>query len=189
MATPLASVGRAFRNYGAGEGFPVGAYPALLGAFGSLLLLSLRAVPPRARTVPELGSSLGGFLMFSAATHKITRILTKSFVTSPLRAPFTRYQGPAGSGETEEVGQGTGLRMAVGDLLTCPYCAGPWVALGLLTARRARPELASRVISLFSAVTVSDFLHFAYEAARAQKDLRVVREEMAEQRLEKARAS
>ena len=32
------------------------------------------------------------------------------------------YEEPAGHGELEEHARGTGMRRAVGQLLTCPYC-------------------------------------------------------------------
>jgi Protein of unknown function (DUF1360) len=34
------------------------------------------------------------------------------------------------TGEVPESSRGSGLQKAVGDLVTCPWCVGPWVALG-----------------------------------------------------------
>ncbi|GAA2309138.1 hypothetical protein GCM10010234_61330 [Streptomyces hawaiiensis] len=38
-------------------------------------------------------------LLTSVATFRLSRLLTKASVTSPLRAPFTRYVGPQGPAE------------------------------------------------------------------------------------------
>ena len=72
-------------------------------------------------------------VLLSIATHKLSRLLSKDAVTSPLRAPFTRYDHPIGSGEvTEQVrDQGSSTRHAVGELLSCPFCLAVWVATGL----------------------------------------------------------
>jgi hypothetical protein len=54
-------------------------------------------------------------------------VLAKNSVTSPLRAPFTRYQGPAGPSKLAEEARGKGVRHAIGELLVCPFCLTQWV--------------------------------------------------------------
>lgn len=143
---------------------PLAGYATLLGAwtaiYGGLLVAAQRGdrLPER---IPPADIALLG-----VATHKLTRILTKDWVTAPLRAPFVRYGGSAGGGEVKEEVRGRGLRKAIGDLLTCPWCTGPWVAGALLAGFVSRPR-ATRVLAAgFSAVAVSDFLHHAYQAAK-----------------------
>jgi hypothetical protein len=36
------------------------------------------------------------------ATHKLSRLVAKTSVTSPIRAPFTKFKAPAGAGEHQE---------------------------------------------------------------------------------------
>lgn len=145
---------------------PLGGYATLLGAwsalYGGLLLTADRrdALPDRVDPAD--------ILLLGVATHKLTRILTKDWVTAPVRAPFVRYEGSAGGGEVEEEARGRGLRKAVGDLLTCPWCTGPWVAGALLAGLVTRPRVTRTLAAGFSAVAVSDFLHHAYEAASGQ---------------------
>ena len=51
--------------------------------------------------------------------------------TSPLRAPFTRYEGTAGPAEVmEEVRSTGGLRHSIGELITCPFCLDVWISPG-----------------------------------------------------------
>src|SRR3712207_1895847 len=45
--------------------------------------------------------ALGGL-----ATHKFSRLMSKASVTSPLRAPFTTFDSPAGSAELNEEARG-----------------------------------------------------------------------------------
>jgi Protein of unknown function (DUF1360) len=104
-------------------------------------------------------------VLIGVATHKVSRLLTKDKVTSFLRAPFTRFQEEAGHGELEEVARGRGLRLAVGELLVCPYCIAQWVAgaffLGLVFAPRITRVLAG----MWSAHAIADSVQLAYSAA------------------------
>lgn len=81
-----------------------------------------------------------------------------------MRAPFTAYTGPAGPGEVMEEVRGHGVRHAVGELLTCPFCISPWVATTLLGGLAAAPRLTRNALTVFSAVTVADGLQLAYSA-------------------------
>src|SRR4051794_28700891 len=61
-------------------------------------------------------------ILVGVATHKLSRVITKDAVTSPIRAPFARYQEDLGYGEVNETARGSGLRASIGELLTCNYC-------------------------------------------------------------------
>jgi hypothetical protein len=52
--------------------------------------------------------------------HEVARILAHDRVLSVVRAPFTRHQGTSGHGEVDEDPRGTGLQLAVGELLVWP---------------------------------------------------------------------
>src|ERR671921_339569 len=82
-----------------------------------------------------------------------------------MRAPFTSFRGASGEAEiAEEVREHGGVKHAVGELLTCPFCLAQWVAtgfvLGYVTAPRAT-RLAALTMTL---VAGSDVLQFAYDA-------------------------
>jgi hypothetical protein len=101
-------------------------------------------------------------LLLGVATHKLSRIVTKDFVTAPLRAPFTRRQGKEGAGEVRDEPRGSQVQSSIGYLLTCPYCAGPWLGTGFSALLAWRPVPTLFVLRLLAAVTISDFLHLAY---------------------------
>ena len=157
-----------WNGYGGGDQMPLAGYATLLGAwvglFGSVGYgLARRRMLPRLR-----GRDIA---LLGIATHKITRIATKDWVTAPLRASFTRYDGSLGSGEVKEKSRGRGLRRAMGDLLTCNYCTGPWVAGALLAAWARAPDATRTVAVLFTAVATSDFLHETYDNLRSSRKL------------------
>jgi hypothetical protein len=68
---------------------------------------SFAAIRASGRELPERPSA-ADIALAGIATHKVTRLIAKDRVTSFIRAPFTRYQEPAGHGELEEAARGTG---------------------------------------------------------------------------------
>jgi hypothetical protein len=98
------------------------AYGTMVGALAGMARLTGRDVPDR---VPVTDVALGAL-----AIEKLSRLLAKDPVTSPLRAPFTVYQGTSGPAELDEEVRGKGVQKAVGELITCPFCTSVWVATG-----------------------------------------------------------
>jgi hypothetical protein len=143
---------------------PLFSYAALMGIFNVLFVGALAAATRRGRELPGRLET-ADLLTIGVASHKLSRLISKDKVTSPLRSPFTELEGAGGPGEVEERARGRGVRKAIGELLICPYCLGLWVvsafAIGLLFA----PRLTRFLAAIFSALTISDFLQIAYKAA------------------------
>ncbi len=154
-------------EYAPGQEPPLGSYAMLTATYGAGLAGCLIALRVRGRQLPER-ASVGDLLLVGVATHKLSRLIAKDRVTSFARAPFTRYEEPSGQGEVEEQPRGGGLRLAIGELVVCPYCLGQWVASGLMVGLVAAPRLTRFVSSVFVAHTVSDFMQIAYRAAEDQ---------------------
>ncbi|MCA1850134.1 MAG: DUF1360 domain-containing protein, partial [Acidobacteria bacterium] len=108
-------------GYKGGEEMPLTGYATLLGIYNTAFAAMLLAAQKSGRDLPER-VGYGDLLLIGVATHKLSRLITKDFVTSPLRAPFTEYKESAGAGEVNEKSRGEGVQRAVGDLLTCPWC-------------------------------------------------------------------
>ena len=102
-------------------------------------------------------------LMLGVATHKLATIVTQDLVTKPIRKPFVREERRPDDDELHETSRGRGLRKAIGDLLTCKYCAGTWVALALTAVYLESPRVGRTLNGIFAAVAVSDWLHRGYE--------------------------
>jgi Protein of unknown function (DUF1360) len=151
-------------RYAPGHEPPLGAYAILTGVYGSALAGSLAALRARGHALPERFTA-ADVLLIGVASHKLSRLIAKDRVTSFLRAPFTRFQESSGHGEVEEEPCGHGLRLAVGELLVCPYCLAQWVATGLSLGLVGAPRLTRLASTIFVAHTVADFLQAAYRAA------------------------
>lgn len=143
---------------------PLVPYLVAMAIFNLLFATALLVARRQGRELPErVGAD--DVLLVGVASHKLSRLIAKDKVTSPLRAPFTELEGDGGPGELEERARGGATRRAVGELLICPYCIGLWVvaafAFGLLFA----PRLTRFLAAVFAALTVSDFFQVAYKAA------------------------
>ena len=95
---------------------PLGAFSMLMGAYGIAMGGFFLAAKLTKRDMPKVG--IGDIVLMGVATHKVSRLLTKDWVTSPIRAPFTEYQGEAGAGEVIESPRGYGMQRAMGALFT-----------------------------------------------------------------------
>jgi hypothetical protein len=141
-----------------------GGYAAAMGVF-AVTGAALAGLATRFGRRPPV-TTPWDLVLLGLATHKVSRIIAKDAVTSPVRAPFTRFEGSQGDAEIAEEVRGSGVRKAVGELVTCPFCLGPWVATGLVAGQTFLPGLARPAMTVFSAVAVSDFLQLAYAAAQ-----------------------
>lgn len=154
---------RLFAGYGNKEHLPLGGYALLDLVYIAGLVGGLRWTKKRTGAHFPEKAPFSDMALIGMATHKLSVILTKEWSTAPLRAPFTKYQSIEKAGELNEVSRGHGFREAVGDLLTCPYCTGVWVATGFSLALANTPKATRFVASIFGAVAVADFLNCAYE--------------------------
>jgi hypothetical protein len=154
-------------DYSAGEERPLRGYVTMMAIYGTLVAGTAAAAGLRGKRLPETLTPYEVALV-AAATHKVARTLTKAAVTSPVRAPLTRYAGPAGPAEISEEARHDGpVKHAAGELLTCPFCMDAWVAtafgLGLVCA----PRLTRLVAGVCTALSGADFLQLAYARAQA----------------------
>ncbi|WP_055590084.1 DUF1360 domain-containing protein [Peterkaempfera griseoplana] len=136
---------------------PLGGYIALAAVFGTGLAGLVAGVRAGRRPLPQ--PSPLDLLLLAGATHQASRLLAKDPVTSPLRAPFTRYRGTSGPAELREDVRGSGLRHAVGELVTCPYCLGPWTATALAAGLVTAPRATRLAAAALTAVAGADLLH------------------------------
>ncbi|GGM48069.1 hypothetical protein GCM10011608_36070 [Micromonospora sonchi] len=160
-------VTRLRQAYAPHEHRPLGGYLASMGTFAGVTAAIATLVKAAGRTVPERPAA-SDVVLLSIATHKLSRLLAKDAVTSPLRAPFTRYDRPIGSGEVLEQVRDSGspTRHAIGELLSCPFCLAVWVSTGLTGGLVLAPRLTRLVATALTAVAASDFLQMAYAIAQ-----------------------
>ncbi|ASW56374.1 DUF1360 domain-containing protein [Plantactinospora sp. KBS50] len=159
--------GRLRRAYAPHEQRPLGGYLLSMTTYGGVTAAIAGLARVTGRPIPDRPAA-SDVVLLSIATHKLSRLLAKDAVTSPLRAPFTRYDRPIGSGEVMEQvrDSGSGTRHAIGELLSCPFCLAVWVATGLTGGLVLAPRLTRLVATALTAVAASDFLQMGYAAAQ-----------------------
>jgi Protein of unknown function (DUF1360) len=141
---------------------PLGGYAVLMSVFvtaSSAFMLWLRR---SSRELPERIAP-GDLALIAVATHKAARTLAKDRVTSVVRAPFTRLEADGAPGEVEERPRGRGLRRAIGELLTCPFCLGLWIATAFAAGLVVAPRPARWIASVLVAHFGSEVLQIAYK--------------------------
>jgi len=136
-------------------------YAALVAGFNGLLATALLARKCSREPLPERVEPKD-LALFALATQKLSRVITKDKVTSAFRAPFTEVEGKGGPGEMEESAKGHGLRRAIGELLTCPFCLGTWIASGFIYGYVFAPRVTRTVASIFAVSGLADFLQQLY---------------------------
>src|SRR5690606_25749514 len=101
----------------------------------------------------------------SGAAYRISRIITKERVAEPLRAAVTHRNRPDGP-VSEEHPRGEGTRRVLGELLTCPFCTGSWMATLLAYGLSLAPRHTRFVAGIFAADAVADMLHCVFARLR-----------------------
>ncbi|UTI66112.1 DUF1360 domain-containing protein [Paraconexibacter antarcticus] len=153
-----------YRGHSPGQERALGGYLVLTAVFSAANTAFALWYRRSGRRLPDTvaGRDLA---LVAVATHKAARIIAKDRVTSAVRAPFTRVQHDAGPGEVEEAARRRGVPRAIGELLVCPYCLGPWIASALTAALLVAPRLTRLVCSVLCAVFAADVLQLAYARA------------------------
>jgi hypothetical protein len=165
MRSPAEVMRRVVGLYAGDAERPMRGYAVVLGSYaGVVSVLALVVKGSGVRLPDRVG--LADVAPLGAATHKASRLLSKDAVTSPLRAPVARFVEETGMSEVNESPRGHGVRHAVGELATCPFCLAIWVGTGLTAGMVFAPRLTRLVATMFSAVAVSDTLQIGYDAAR-----------------------
>jgi len=136
---------------------PLGSHLGLMAIFnaglGALLVGATR------RGVLPLRPAVSDLALLGVAAHKLSRLIATERVTSAIRAPFVEdphHEAPVGRG----------LRRAMGELLTCPYCLAPWCTLALGTGLAFSPRATRYLCGLFTSMTLADVLHRGYGLLR-----------------------
>jgi hypothetical protein len=133
---------------------------ALITAVYGAAMAGTAAVARRTGETPA-GPEL---LPIGLATFTFTRVLTEQKVEEWLRRPFLEEPAPG-----ERRPRGTGLRYAVGELLSCKRCSGAWVGLGLVALRAASPTAGrlATAVGTVGAVNDASLAGFAWLTSRS----------------------
>lgn len=145
---------------------PLGAYAGLIALYTAVV--TALAFAGRRRLPERLKAS--DLALGSVATFTLTRTIAKDPIASPLRMPFTRFEGVSGPSELKEDVRSVGWRHAIGELLTCPFCLSQWTATAFTAGLVFAPRFTRTAMSVLTIVGVSDFLQLAYSRAQVMAE-------------------
>jgi hypothetical protein len=152
------------QEYSNGADRPLG---GLLGAMGTYLTITVAgaaAVRASGRELPTR-IPLGDAVLLTIATFRIARTIAKDPIASPLRAPFTTFQGQSGEAEiAEDIRVHGGVKHAIGELVTCPFCLAQWTATALVFGYATAPRATRLAALTMTMVAVADAAQFGYDA-------------------------
>jgi len=154
-------------------------YAVLEGAFavglGGVVALVRRRERDGSLAIPREALPL-----LALATFALADVVAKEKVSTWLREPFVRE-----SAEHKAVApEGTGLRHAVGELVTCTRCMGTWSALGLVGLRTASPSAGRTVTNVLALTGVNDVLQGGFRLLAERTNREVLANEAAQRALE-----
>nr|WP_188308178.1 DUF1360 domain-containing protein [Streptomyces sp. CBMA123] len=153
---------RQARAYAGDADRPLASYTGLMAVYATTVAGISITARATARELPD--PKPWDVALNALATHQLGRLIAKDPVTSPLRAPFTHFEGTTGPAELKEGARGTGARKAIGELLSCPFCTGLWIATGITAGTVFAPRATRLATTTLSALAAADFLQFARTA-------------------------
>lgn len=153
-----------FEGYDNGEQ-PLQSYTALAGVFNLIFAAFLLLTKGTGRRLPERVATRD-IVLLGVATHKLSDLIANDAVTSFIRAPFTELQEKESPKSVDEEPRGTGFQRSIGELVTCKFCMGQWIASFFTYGLVFSPAITRLVASIFATVTISDHLHQTYKALK-----------------------
>jgi hypothetical protein len=132
----------------------VSLFLGLLGIFVSRERKERQGFDPRPRDI----------VLIALATFRAGRVTAFERVTEPFRDPVTETVPDAYDVGEYVVAEGTGVRKAIGELVSCPICVGTWVASGLVYGLRVAPGPTRLVAAILGVSGLAEMLNAATEA-------------------------
>ena len=143
---------------------PLGSYSLLTSLFSASFAGALVAAHRAGYRLPQ-DYAAKDIVLTGLATHKLSRLIARDKVTGFARAPFTRFQKATGHAEVDEEPRGSGLQMAIGELLICPYCLAQWIAGAFIVGHVTAPRATRMLTAMWTAHAIADAAQLAYSAA------------------------
>jgi hypothetical protein len=137
-------------------------YAAINLVYASLFAGVIYATRERAREEPI---ALHELIPMSAATFALAKVIAREKVGTWMREPFVEHEA---DGRMRP--QGTRLRRAVGELVTCTRCVGAWSALGVVGLRLAYPDAGRNVANVLAVSGANDWLQAGFKALCSRAD-------------------
>lgn len=103
-------------------------------------------------------------LLLGLSTLRLGRMIAYDRVAEPLREPFAKtVPDETGAGMTVEA-KGKGARNSLGQLLSCPICAGTWISAGLVYGLHMLPNPTRVFLAITATTGLAEVLNAITEA-------------------------
>ena len=121
------------------------------------------------------GIPRGELAVLAMATFTLADVVAKEKVSTWIREPFVRE----GADHKPISAEGTGLRRAVGELMTCTRCVGTWSALALVGLRTASPVAGRTTATVLALAGTNDLMQSGFRLLAERANRAVVETETA----------
>jgi len=146
------------------QGRPHGSYALITGVYAALLGWAAN----RVSRDPELliqSPPTRDLILLGLASFHLSRVVAYDKVTSVYRLPFVEEgKGPLHPEGTQEQARGSGMQLAIGQLLTCSPCLSAWAGALSVCLYTLSPRVGRLVMLVMAVSGMSQFLHPAFEA-------------------------
>lgn len=154
------------------------AYAALEAVFASGLL-GLIALTRRREHDGTPAIPRDELPLLAMATFALADVLAKERISTWIREPFV-VEGA----DHKPVGpEGSGLRAAIGELMTCTRCVGTWSALGLVALRTASPASGRAAVRVLALAGTNDLMQSGFRLLAERTNRAIAETEIAHRAL------
>jgi hypothetical protein len=153
----------------------------LITVFLGTFLGFVAASPARQRHVRRLNLPPSDWALLIGATFRLGRMVAFDKIFEPVRAPWTTTtRDRTGAGQSVEP-RGHGAQRAIGELISCPICAGTWISAGLVYFLHTFPgpaRLFMMIMSTIGAVEILNALteHLSWTGSEARTEVGLAEE-------------
>ena len=143
-----------------------GSYALLSGLFNlALALFCWNRRPERI--------DLKDWVLLVLATFRMSRMVAYDKVMQTYREPVVEeVPHDSGAGETTRAKPGTtGIKRALGELISCPICNGTWISAGLVYGLCLAPKYTRTLITVMSVVGAVEIMQGGFEALQWNGEL------------------
>jgi hypothetical protein len=129
----------------------------LLGVFTAVFALFSSRFSRRHAKALDLTTT--DLVLLGLSTFRLGRLVAYDKILEPLRQPVAMTRpDETGAGETTEP-RGAGARRTFGELITCPICAGTWIAAGLVYALHLWPGATRLFLVMTGSIGSAELLN------------------------------
>lgn len=131
----------------------------LIGIFLTIFTVFTAKMPVRKSIKRDYQIKPFDLTLLGLATMRLGRMVAYDRVAEPIRQPFAKtVPDDYGAGMTVEA-RGKGVRQSLGQLISCPICAGTWIAAGLVYGLHMLPNPTRVFLAITATTGVAEMLN------------------------------